>query len=297
MSPEDSDQAAPRLVVIAGPNGSGKSTITDLHRQLQDLPPAYVNADEIAKKLGIDAYQAAALADTQRKDLLEHRTPFAFETVLSHPSKLAVLSKAHQAGYDITLVYVGTEDPKINLQRVASRVLSGGHDVPGNKTVARWHRSMELLAPAVQRADASLIYDNSGTKPFVAAQLEGVRLAARAKDMPKWVEEALLVPLAARVQDLKKIDGFAKANGLELQHADPDGGRDEGRMLAQTKNYITQMAGEGTLIVHDKAFVGTSLAPGRALIIDYKSYHPETHTIVARSMNPSVARGKGGQER
>lgn len=297
MSAADNDQNAPRLVVIAGPNGSGKSTITDLHRELRDLPSDYVNADEIAKKLGIDAYKAASLADTQRNELLGHRTPFAFETVLSHPSKLAVLTKAHQAGYDITLIYVGTEDPQVNLQRIQSRVQAGGHDVPEAKTIARWHRSMELLAPAVQRADASLIYDNSAKQPFVAAQLEGVRLVARAQQMPAWVEKSLLVPLAARVQDLKKIEGFAKANSLQMQHANPDGGRYEGRMLAQTKNYITQMGGEDTLIVHDKAFVGTGLAPGRALIIDYKSYHPETHTIAARSMNPGVARGKGGQDR
>jgi predicted ABC-type ATPase len=37
---------------------------------------------------------------------------------------------ARAKGFDVVLVYIGTEDVEINLARIAKRVQGGGHDVP-----------------------------------------------------------------------------------------------------------------------------------------------------------------------
>ncbi len=42
---------------------------------------------------------------------------FAFETVMTHPSKLALLEKARYAGFDITLVFISTKDPIYNIDK------------------------------------------------------------------------------------------------------------------------------------------------------------------------------------
>ena len=54
------------------------------------------------------------------------------------------MQRARDHGYKVYLYYVGTEDPLINVQRVQEiRVKEGGHNVPKNKIIDRYHRSME----------------------------------------------------------------------------------------------------------------------------------------------------------
>lgn len=121
----------PEVVVFAGPNGSGKSTFTELLKP----PIDYINADEIQKNLKCDNLEAAKLAEKQREEHLELMQEFCFETVLSTDRNLKLLQRAKQKGYFIRCYYVLTADPMINIQRVKSRVLSGGHDVPRDKII------------------------------------------------------------------------------------------------------------------------------------------------------------------
>ena len=79
----------PRLVVIAGPNGAGKTTFYDFF--LASLPLPFVNADQIARTLAPDdpasiAYDAAEVADRERRELLALRRSFIMETVFSDPA-------------------------------------------------------------------------------------------------------------------------------------------------------------------------------------------------------------------
>jgi len=58
---------------------------------------------------------------------------FTWETVFSHPSRLEIMKHEKKNGYKIHLTYVTTKHPDINVHRVWSRVLQGGHDVPEDK--------------------------------------------------------------------------------------------------------------------------------------------------------------------
>lgn len=73
----------PLIVVFAGPNGAGKSTLRA--HMFADSPVPYVNADVIANQLGIGAYEAAELAEAERRRLVEDRASFMFESVFSDP--------------------------------------------------------------------------------------------------------------------------------------------------------------------------------------------------------------------
>ena len=103
-----------RLVVVAlaGPNGAGKSTFYRAH--LRDAGLRFVNADDLARQVGLDAYEAAAVADRLRRELVAARESFVFETVFSDPSgeKLEFLRSATEAGDTVVLCFIGLDSAR-----------------------------------------------------------------------------------------------------------------------------------------------------------------------------------------
>lgn len=160
----------PNLIVVAGPNGSGKTTITEKllrHEWMEGCE--YINPDVIAQekfggwnsKKGI--IEAANYAQDLRKRCLESRKSIAFETVFSISEKLQFVQQAKDADFFVRLFFICTNDPSINAQRVAIRVMEGGHDVPISKIVSRYYRSIANCVEAVSIADRVYFYDNSET--------------------------------------------------------------------------------------------------------------------------------------
>lgn len=99
--------------------------------------------------VAVNSYFASVLADFIRNDLLRRKKSFTFETVMSTRAKVEFFCRARKQGVKTYLYYVATEDPEINISRVAHRVRMGKHDVPRNKIIERYHRSLALLADAV----------------------------------------------------------------------------------------------------------------------------------------------------
>ena len=151
--------------MIAGPNGSGKTTLTRwLSASGLDLGE-YINADDIALGLSGDpqsvSLEAQRLADAARRDCLDRRVSFSFETVMSHPSKVEFLLEAKALGYYVMLFFVGTEDPRVNVARVEMRVAMGGHSVPMDRILLRYDRTMNLLPDAILASNRTVLFDNS----------------------------------------------------------------------------------------------------------------------------------------
>lgn len=163
------DSNRPKLLVFAGPNGSGKSTVT------KGLPIVglYVNADAIKLASGCSDLEAAQEAEAIREMLLLDKKDFTFETVLSTNRNMDLLKRAKDAGYQICAVYVLTKDSSINVQRVHERVAAGGHDVPEEKIVSRYERSLKNLAPLVRFAHLTRIVDNTGDEPNLICEVCG----------------------------------------------------------------------------------------------------------------------------
>ncbi len=140
----------------------------------------------------VNSYFASVAADFIRHKLLHAGVTFTFETVMSSPDKIEFLKKAQEHGFRTYLYYVATEDPDINISRVESRVAEGGHPVPRDKIVERYHRSLGLLADAVQYANRAYIFDNSSDKKvWVAEVTEGDILELKSDIMPFWFKAAL----------------------------------------------------------------------------------------------------------
>jgi predicted ABC-type ATPase len=140
----------------------------------------------------VNSYFASVLVDFIRHDLLRRKVSFTFETVMSAPAKVEFLCKARSNGFRTYLYYVATEDPEINISRVAHRVSMGKHDVPRDKIVERYHRSLELLADAVACADRAYVFDNSDSeRVWIAEVTDGDELELKTDLVPYWFTTAL----------------------------------------------------------------------------------------------------------
>lgn len=147
----------PEIIVFAGPNGSGKSTIT----RLANIIEPYINADDIKKSSQCTDLEAAQMADRLRNELIDRKQSFTFETVLSTDRNIKLLEKAKKHGYFIRCIYVLTDNPQINITRIESRKLAGGHDVPSDKVISRYDRALKLIPNLIDICDVCHIYDNS----------------------------------------------------------------------------------------------------------------------------------------
>lgn len=194
----------PTLLVIAGPNGSGKTTLRQGLEASGIALPHHIDPDQIAATIEGDAQErsraAQRVADDRRTRFLSERRSFSFETVLSHPSKIAFMRAARAAGYLVILYFVATADPLVNIARVADRVAKGGHDVPEDRVRARYERSLGLLATAAREADRVYVFDNSGCgdERRLCAAIEDGTLRVLARPLPGWVLLHFVAPLTAR---------------------------------------------------------------------------------------------------
>lgn len=150
----------------------------------------------------VNAYFASVAADFLRRKLLELRVSFSFETVMSSPDKVALLKQAQALGYRTYLYYIATEDPAINVARVQARVNLGGHDVPEDKIVSRYARSLDLLLEAVRYTNRAYLFDNSreGSERLWVAEITGGKeLELKCDPMPLWFQKSVwekILPLA-----------------------------------------------------------------------------------------------------
>lgn len=180
----------PILVAVAGPNGAGKTTF--FHSHLKPAGLRFLNADEVARELEVDAYGAARVVRELREELVRQRESFVFETVLSDPvgEKVSFLQAVAQAGYTVVLCFIGLSGPGTSEQRVAMRVAQGGHDVPSEKLVSRFPRTLANLRSAIRELPHVLIFDNDDLRsPFRrVAVFEAGRMVWSAKQMPQWLE-------------------------------------------------------------------------------------------------------------
>lgn len=180
----------PQLVVLAGPNGAGKSTFYAQHLAKSSLP--FLNADRFAAQAGVEPHDAGLILDATRDQMIERGLGFITETVFSDPvgAKLAMLQKALDRGYEVTLIFIGLQSPDLCALRIQQRVAEGGHDVPADRIQRRYEASLDNLAKAIAFVPTVKLYDNSSiAEPhrLVAAFHDGERTFA-ARAVPRWAK-------------------------------------------------------------------------------------------------------------
>jgi predicted ABC-type ATPase len=96
------------------------------------------------------------------------------------------MADARSRGFEVVLVYIGTENVEINLARIRNRVLAGGHNVPEPDVRRRFKRSFANLAAARQRADHTILFDNSTEEGYRLVAVLAASGDQWFKPIPDW---------------------------------------------------------------------------------------------------------------
>ncbi len=136
----------------------------------------------------ITSYTVALLAEFYHAEYVDMKENFSFETVFSHVSKIDILKKARQEGYRTYLYFIATNDPEMNVSRVESRVKHGGHNVPADKIVSRYYRSIENAAIALPYVNRAYFFDNSRSEPILFAESDEGTMHFYTDAPPRWFE-------------------------------------------------------------------------------------------------------------
>lgn len=163
-----------RIILIAGPNGAGKTTFSRSFIPATQTLVYFVNADLIASGLSpfapeLEAVQAGKLMLKQIDKLVSQNESFCLETTLAGKSYLHKIPHWQSLGYHVSLVFLTLPDAQTAIARVAARVTQGGHHVPDDVIIRRFHAGLANLPRYAALVDQWAVYDNKGASPMLLA--------------------------------------------------------------------------------------------------------------------------------
>jgi predicted ABC-type ATPase len=164
-----------RLYILAGCNGAGKTTASkELIPEILDCQ-IFINADEIAFELSpfqpeSVAIQAGRIMLMHIQELLTDGKSFTFETTLSAKSYTSIIRQAKNLGYEITLIFMWLNSVELAIERVATRVLEGGHHIPTDTIRRRYSAGIQnLFQIYLPIVDNFMIFDSTNSIPVPIA--------------------------------------------------------------------------------------------------------------------------------
>ncbi len=135
-----------QVVIVAGANGSGKTTFA---RKFLDITKyEFLNADEIALELNPeDPTKARITAGKQFisriGELIKEQKSFVIESTLSGSFLQKHIKELKSHGYEINLTFIFLGSEELCAERIKSRVMRGGHDVPITDINRRYKRGLK----------------------------------------------------------------------------------------------------------------------------------------------------------
>lgn len=155
----------PVFTIIMGCNGCGKSM---WKRESWDLlPDRYYDQDSVAAGVGgwekeVAREEARRIVESKIDESLLERLSFGIESTYSGRPGRALVERAKAADFRIEGVYIGTEDPEINVARIRQRVEDlTGHWVDPERVSERWKFSLANLRRTAELFDDLELFDNS----------------------------------------------------------------------------------------------------------------------------------------
>ena len=162
------------IYIISGCNGAGKTTAS-----MTILPEIlnckeFINADMIAAGLSPFqpekvAFEAGRIMLARIDFLMSTNQTFAIETTLAIKSYKNKLLKAIENGYKVKLLFFWLPTYKMAINRVAIRVVEGGHNIPKDVIQRRYFRGIEnLFEIYLPLCSSWIIFDNENESKLIA---------------------------------------------------------------------------------------------------------------------------------
>src|SRR6266700_7235817 len=166
----------PVLILLAGAAGAGKTTLYE--SQLRTVFP-------VLKASASPIEQAET--DRERSRLTKEGHSFVYQdtTIVSQ-----MIREAQDAGFDLKVFYVGTEDPNLNMGRVLLRVSNGGPFAALARIPDDYAHGLKHLPEAKKLADDLMLFDNTthGRGHRLVAHFHAGELMKLARSVPKWAQ-------------------------------------------------------------------------------------------------------------
>lgn len=98
------------------------------------------------------------------QELLQEKVNFAFETTLSTRTFVNYIEEAKTLGFETTLLFFWLNSDELAIERVKVRVMEGGHNIPTNTIVRRYHRGLSNFFQLYKGiVDNWMFINNSGS--------------------------------------------------------------------------------------------------------------------------------------
>lgn len=175
---------------------STKSIIEKAKSENKPFLVSFISNRVIIERITVNSYAASFCASFIRWLLIRKRVSFAFETVMSHDSKVEELKFAKANNYKVYLYFICTEQSIINIERVKNRVQKGGHYVGDDKVESRYHKTLSILYPALEHCHRAYFFDNSNKQPDLIAEFFNNKLVIRTDDAPSWFVKYVITPFS-----------------------------------------------------------------------------------------------------
>src|SRR6266571_5112380 len=100
------------------------------------------------------------------------------------------IREAQEAGFDVKVFYVGTEDPNLNMGRVLLRASNGGPFAALARIPDDYVHGLKHLPEAKKLADDLMLFDNTahGRGHRLVAHFHVGELMKLARSVPKWAQ-------------------------------------------------------------------------------------------------------------
>lgn len=170
----------PLLLFLTGAPGAGKTTFYE--GKLRESFPILLRSSSSPLE--------QAEVERQQKELFRTHKSFVFQ---SSVVDMDLLEKARAHGFDVKVIFIGTEHPDLNIARILSRVSRGGLFAAIGGLHEEHESGLRQLKTLAKAADELVLLDNTveGRSARVVAQFVGGKIVKLARSVPTWARGVL----------------------------------------------------------------------------------------------------------
>ena len=170
----------PVLVILCGAPGAGKTTFYD--NKLKVVFPTILKASPSPLE--------QAEVERARKRVQKEKRSFVYRDAIPDIGRIR---DARAAGFGVKVIYIGTEDPNLNIGRILIRVSQGGAFAPLARVASEFEQGVRQLRRVSEQVEDLILFDNTpnGRGVSLVAHFQNGKLARMARAVPKWARAVL----------------------------------------------------------------------------------------------------------